>query len=207
MATRPRRPARWRRRRQGPSGGRGAGSRWRWRRRWWCGRRRTSCPRPGRRWHAQRAAPSRGGVGSRGGRRADSAPAQRPRPRRSGRPRPCRACRGGAAPGRPGRPAAEPVRPPGRWRSPGPAGATAEVGRRGSAPGPAPDRLGLAQPWGPPLAGDPRVWGERVGDAGGPPLVGSIATPAGLGIGLLSLAVGLLGTAAWTTTRRPTIPT
>jgi DHA1 family tetracycline resistance protein-like MFS transporter len=48
--------------------------------------------------------------------------------------------------------------------------------------------------------------GRELGDAGGPLLVGAIAAPAGLPVGLLSLAVGLLGTAAWTTTRRPTTP-
>jgi DHA1 family tetracycline resistance protein-like MFS transporter len=48
--------------------------------------------------------------------------------------------------------------------------------------------------------------GRELGDAGGPLLVGAIATPAGLGLGLLSLAAGLLGTAAWTTTRRPVKP-
>jgi DHA1 family tetracycline resistance protein-like MFS transporter len=48
--------------------------------------------------------------------------------------------------------------------------------------------------------------GRELGDAGGPLLVGAIATPAGLGVGLLSLAAGLLGTAAWATTRRPTSP-
>jgi hypothetical protein len=44
--------------------------------------------------------------------------------------------------------------------------------------------------------------GRELGDAGGPLLVGVIP-PAGLSLGLLSLAAGLLGTAAWTTTRRP----
>jgi MFS family permease len=48
--------------------------------------------------------------------------------------------------------------------------------------------------------------GRELGDAGGPLLVGAIATPAGLPVGLLGLAAGLLGTAAWTTTRRPTSP-
>jgi MFS transporter, DHA1 family, tetracycline resistance protein len=48
--------------------------------------------------------------------------------------------------------------------------------------------------------------GRELGDAGGPLLVGAIAVPAGLPIGLLSLAAGLLGTAAWATTRRPTSP-
>ena len=48
--------------------------------------------------------------------------------------------------------------------------------------------------------------GRELGDAGGPLLVGAIATPAGLGLGLLSLAAGLLGTVAWTTTRRPVNP-
>jgi DHA1 family tetracycline resistance protein-like MFS transporter len=45
--------------------------------------------------------------------------------------------------------------------------------------------------------------GRELGDAGGPLLVGAIAAPAGLGIALLSLAAGLLGAAAWATTRRP----
>jgi DHA1 family tetracycline resistance protein-like MFS transporter len=45
--------------------------------------------------------------------------------------------------------------------------------------------------------------GRELGDAGGPLLVGAIATPAGLGVGLLSLATGLLGAAAWVATRRP----
>jgi MFS transporter, DHA1 family, tetracycline resistance protein len=45
--------------------------------------------------------------------------------------------------------------------------------------------------------------GRELGDAGGPLLVGAIATPAGLGGGLLSLAAGLLGAAAWVATRRP----
>jgi MFS transporter, DHA1 family, tetracycline resistance protein len=45
--------------------------------------------------------------------------------------------------------------------------------------------------------------GRELGDAGGPLLVGAIATPAGLPIAFLSLAAGLLGTAAWATTRRP----
>jgi DHA1 family tetracycline resistance protein-like MFS transporter len=45
--------------------------------------------------------------------------------------------------------------------------------------------------------------GRELGDAGGPLLVGAIAAPAGLVVGLLSLAAGLLGTAAWATTRRP----
>jgi MFS family permease len=49
--------------------------------------------------------------------------------------------------------------------------------------------------------------GRELGDAGGPLLVGAIAAPAGLAIGLLSLAGGLLGTAAWATTRRPASPT
>jgi DHA1 family tetracycline resistance protein-like MFS transporter len=48
--------------------------------------------------------------------------------------------------------------------------------------------------------------GRELGDAGGPLLVGAIAAPAGLAIGLLSLAAGLLGTAAWATTRRPAAP-
>jgi MFS transporter, DHA1 family, tetracycline resistance protein len=48
--------------------------------------------------------------------------------------------------------------------------------------------------------------GRELGDAGGPLLVGAIATPAGLAVALLSLAAGLLGTAAWATTRRPTSP-
>jgi DHA1 family tetracycline resistance protein-like MFS transporter len=48
--------------------------------------------------------------------------------------------------------------------------------------------------------------GRELGGAGGPLLVGAIATPAGLAVALLSLAAGLLGTAAWTTTRRPTTP-
>jgi DHA1 family tetracycline resistance protein-like MFS transporter len=48
--------------------------------------------------------------------------------------------------------------------------------------------------------------GREVGDAGGPLLVGAIAAPAGLAVALLSLAGGLLGTAAWITTRRPTSP-
>jgi MFS transporter, DHA1 family, tetracycline resistance protein len=48
--------------------------------------------------------------------------------------------------------------------------------------------------------------GRELGDAGGPLLVGAIAVPAGLPIGLLSLAAGLLGTAAWATTRRPASP-
>jgi MFS transporter, DHA1 family, tetracycline resistance protein len=47
--------------------------------------------------------------------------------------------------------------------------------------------------------------GRELGDAGGPLLVGAIAAPAGLGLGLLSLATGLLGAAAWVTTRRPAI--
>jgi len=45
--------------------------------------------------------------------------------------------------------------------------------------------------------------GRELGDAGGPLLVGAIAGPAGLGVGLLSLAVGLLGAAAWVATWRP----
>jgi MFS transporter, DHA1 family, tetracycline resistance protein len=45
--------------------------------------------------------------------------------------------------------------------------------------------------------------GRELGDAGGPLLVGAIAAPAGLAVGLLSLAGGLLGTAAWATARRP----
>jgi DHA1 family tetracycline resistance protein-like MFS transporter len=45
--------------------------------------------------------------------------------------------------------------------------------------------------------------GRELGDAGGPLLVGAIAAPTGLGIALLSLAAGLLGAAAWATTRRP----
>jgi DHA1 family tetracycline resistance protein-like MFS transporter len=48
--------------------------------------------------------------------------------------------------------------------------------------------------------------GRELGDAGGPLLVGAIAAPAGLAVGLLSLAGGLLGTAAWATTRRPASP-
>jgi MFS transporter, DHA1 family, tetracycline resistance protein len=44
--------------------------------------------------------------------------------------------------------------------------------------------------------------GRELGDAGGPLLVGAIASPAGLGVGLLSLA-GLLGATAWATTQRP----
>jgi predicted MFS family arabinose efflux permease len=48
--------------------------------------------------------------------------------------------------------------------------------------------------------------GRELGDAGGPLLVGAIAAPAGLAIGLLSLAGGLLGTAAWATIRRPASP-
>jgi MFS transporter, DHA1 family, tetracycline resistance protein len=48
--------------------------------------------------------------------------------------------------------------------------------------------------------------GRELGDAGGPLLVGAIAAPAGLAIGLLSLAAGLLGTAARATTQRPTTP-
>ena len=48
--------------------------------------------------------------------------------------------------------------------------------------------------------------GRELGDAGGPLLVGAIAAPAGLAIGLLGLAGGLLGAAAWTTTRRPASP-
>jgi DHA1 family tetracycline resistance protein-like MFS transporter len=48
--------------------------------------------------------------------------------------------------------------------------------------------------------------GRELGDAGGPLLTGAIATPAGLAVALLSLAAGLLGTAAWATTRRPTSP-
>jgi DNA-binding response OmpR family regulator len=36
-------------------------------------------------------------------------------------------------------------------------------------------------------------------------LVGAIATPAGLGAGLLSLAAGLLGAVAWANARRPAI--
>jgi MFS transporter, DHA1 family, tetracycline resistance protein len=48
--------------------------------------------------------------------------------------------------------------------------------------------------------------GRELGDAGGPLLVGVIAAPAGLSLGLLSLAAGLLGTAAWATTQRPTTP-
>jgi MFS transporter, DHA1 family, tetracycline resistance protein len=46
--------------------------------------------------------------------------------------------------------------------------------------------------------------GRELGDAGGPLLVGAIAAPAGLGVGLLSLAGGLLGAAAWAAARRPT---
>ena len=45
--------------------------------------------------------------------------------------------------------------------------------------------------------------GRELGDAGGPLLVGAIAAPAGLGLGLLSLATGLLGAAAWAAPRRP----
>jgi MFS transporter, DHA1 family, tetracycline resistance protein len=45
--------------------------------------------------------------------------------------------------------------------------------------------------------------GRELGDAGGPLLVGAIAAPAGLGLGLLSLATGVLGAAAWVATRRP----
>jgi MFS transporter, DHA1 family, tetracycline resistance protein len=48
--------------------------------------------------------------------------------------------------------------------------------------------------------------GRELGDAGGPLLVGAIAAPAGLPVALLSLAAGLLGTAAWATTRRPASP-
>jgi DHA1 family tetracycline resistance protein-like MFS transporter len=48
--------------------------------------------------------------------------------------------------------------------------------------------------------------GRELGDAGGPLLVGAIAAPAGLGVGLLSLAAGLLGAAAWATARRPATP-
>jgi MFS family permease len=48
--------------------------------------------------------------------------------------------------------------------------------------------------------------GRELGDAGGPLLVGAIAAPAGLAVALLSLAAGLLGTAAWATTRRPASP-
>jgi MFS transporter, DHA1 family, tetracycline resistance protein len=48
--------------------------------------------------------------------------------------------------------------------------------------------------------------GRELGDAGGPLLVGAIAAPAGLAVGLLSLAAGLLGAAAWATTRRPAAP-
>jgi DHA1 family tetracycline resistance protein-like MFS transporter len=48
--------------------------------------------------------------------------------------------------------------------------------------------------------------GRELGDAGGPLLVGAIAAPAGLAVGLLSLAAGLLGTAAWATTHRPASP-
>jgi MFS transporter, DHA1 family, tetracycline resistance protein len=44
--------------------------------------------------------------------------------------------------------------------------------------------------------------GRELGDAGGPLLVGAIAAPAGLGAGLLSLAAGLLGAAAWANARR-----
>ncbi|HEX8858878.1 MAG TPA: MFS transporter [Actinomycetes bacterium] len=46
--------------------------------------------------------------------------------------------------------------------------------------------------------------GRELGDAGGPLLVGAIAGAAGLGLGLLSLAAGLLGAAAWATAQRPT---
>ena len=45
--------------------------------------------------------------------------------------------------------------------------------------------------------------GRELGDAGGPLLVGTIAATAGLGTGLLSLAAGLLGAAAWATALRP----
>jgi hypothetical protein len=48
--------------------------------------------------------------------------------------------------------------------------------------------------------------GRELGDAGGPLLVAAIAAPAGLAVALLSLAAGLLGTAAWATTRRPASP-
>jgi MFS transporter, DHA1 family, tetracycline resistance protein len=44
--------------------------------------------------------------------------------------------------------------------------------------------------------------GRELGDAGGPLLVGAIAAPAGIGVGLLSLATGLLGAAAWAATQR-----
>jgi MFS transporter, DHA1 family, tetracycline resistance protein len=47
--------------------------------------------------------------------------------------------------------------------------------------------------------------GRELGDAGGPLLVGAIAAPAGLAVGLLSLAAGLLGAAAWATAPRPTM--
>jgi MFS transporter, DHA1 family, tetracycline resistance protein len=43
--------------------------------------------------------------------------------------------------------------------------------------------------------------GHEFGGAGGPLLVGAVAAPAGLGVGLFSLAAGLLA-AAWGTTRR-----
>jgi len=45
--------------------------------------------------------------------------------------------------------------------------------------------------------------GRELGDAGGPLLVGAIAVPAGLGLGLVSLAAALLGAAAAVVTRRP----
>jgi DHA1 family tetracycline resistance protein-like MFS transporter len=45
--------------------------------------------------------------------------------------------------------------------------------------------------------------GRELGDAGGPLLVGAIAVPAGLGLGLVSLAAALLGAAAAVATRRP----
>jgi hypothetical protein len=48
--------------------------------------------------------------------------------------------------------------------------------------------------------------GRELGDAGGPLLVGAIAAPAGPGLGLLNLAIGLLGAAAGATTRRPASP-
>jgi MFS family permease len=47
--------------------------------------------------------------------------------------------------------------------------------------------------------------GRELGDAGGPLFVGAIAAPAGLAVGLLSLA-GLLGATAWATARRSAAP-
>jgi DHA1 family tetracycline resistance protein-like MFS transporter len=44
--------------------------------------------------------------------------------------------------------------------------------------------------------------GRELGDVAGPLLVGAIAAPAGLGVGLLGLASGLLA-AAWATALRP----